>query len=204
MKHFLQAPSRNIHAFSPGLVRMTTLMAVLLLLAIGCDSNSMEEDTDTLPPTVQNAQIEVSLQEIQVINDCDSGNNPGDFQFQIAFVDEGNTSLADPLNLPQGTTFGTYTGQASELLPASDNNRINLGQTISFQRPREDGSGFGLIFSGYEWDAVNNSDSDMTNRSVSRTHAFQNGSFTNIIGTKEMSLGNSRCRAMLRYAVTVR
>lgn len=184
--------------------QLAILLGALLLFTTGCDSSGMEEeDNNTLPPEVQMARVEITLQEIQVVSDCDGGTNPGDWQFQIAFVNEGNASLADPLNLPQGTTFGTYTGQATELLTASDNNTINLGQTVSFQRPREEGSGFGLLFSGYEWDAVDAPDPDMTNRSVTRMHNYQGGRFDNIIGTNEMALGGGRCEAMLRYTVTV-
>ncbi|HMB90077.1 MAG TPA: hypothetical protein VKP65_04465 [Rhodothermales bacterium] len=183
---------------------ITLMLAALLLIATGCDSSGMEDDGDNnLPPQVEIARVEITLQEIQVISDCDGGTNPGDWQFQIAFVDEGNSSLADPIDLPQGAAFGVHTGQATELLTASDNNKINLGQTVSFQRPREEGSGFGLLFSGYEWDAVDTPDPDMTNRSVTRMHNYQDGRFDNIIGTNEMTLGGGRCEALLRYTVTV-
>lgn len=201
MKRFNQTHTTSYRSSLIGSGHMA-LMAVLLVLATGCDSGAMEEQ-QVLPPPVANAQVSINLQEIQVLRDCDSGNNPGDFQFQIAFVDEGNASLADPLDLPQGSTFGVHTGQLTELIAANDNNRINLGQTVSFQRQREDGNGFGLIFSGYEWDSATTSDPAMTNRSVTRTHSYQNGSFSNVIGAKEMTLGSGVCMAVLRYTVTV-
>lgn len=201
MKHLFHTPATSTTFIKAS--RTAMLLAVLLFLATGCDSSAMEDDDNSLPPPVENARVEIALQEIQVISDCDGGTNPGDWQFQIAFVDEGNAALADPLNLPQGTLFGTYTGQATELLTASDNNKINLGQTVSFQRLREDGSGFGLLFSGYEWDAVDSPDLDMTNLSVTRMHTYQDGRFSDIIGTNEMTLGGGRCEALLRYTVTV-
>ena len=183
---------------------LTLMLAALVLFSTGCDSSGMEDDGDNnLPPQVEMARVEITLQEIQVISDCDGGTNPGDWQFQIAFVNEGNSSLADPVNLPQGTAFGVNTGQATELLTASDNNKVNLGQAVSFQRPREEGSGFGLLFSGYEWDAVDAPDPDMNNRSATRMHNYENGRFDNIIGTNEMTLGGGRCEALLRYTVTV-
>jgi hypothetical protein len=202
MTYAKPAPSKT--TFANALGQITLLLTTLLLFTTGCDSSGMEGDgNDNLPPQVEMARVEITLQEIQVISDCDGGTNPGDWQFQIAFVDEGNATLADPLSLPQGSQFGTYTGQATELLTASDNNKVNLGQTVSFQRPREDGSGFGLLFSGYEWDAVDTPDPDMTDLSVTRMHNYQDGRFDNIIGTNEMTLGSGRCEAMLRYTVTV-
>lgn len=187
-------------------LQTAVLMTALLCLSTGCDSSTaMEEDEDPVP-VVQNARIDLNLQEIQVVSKCEGGTNPGEWQFLIDFVDEGNTPLAQALNLPQGTTYGTFTGQATEVITTNDNNRINLGQSFSFERPREEGTAFSVLLSAYEWDAANTPDPDMDNRSVNRTHTFQSGRFTNVIGTNELRLrtgSGNRCEAVLRYTVTV-
>jgi hypothetical protein len=202
-------PLSNILTLNPSTTAMTRALGLILIVAFvlaGCSADDvasgMDETNDT-EPLIANARIDIALEEIRVVSKCEGGTNPGEWQFAISFINEGNTPLEDELNLPPGSTFGTSQENTIDFYTVNDGSRINLEHTVSFELSREEGRAFNVQFAGYEWDGVGKPDPDMTNRSVTRSHTFRNGQFTSVVGTNNLRLGFGRCQANLRYTVTV-
>jgi hypothetical protein len=108
----------------------------------------------------------------------------------------------EALNLPSGAQYGTHAEGTFIPLFAGDSEPIN--QTISFERPREDGGGFAIQFSAMEWDSATLRDDELDDRSAVVLHSFRDGRFANVIGERSVGVyGSSACNATLAYNVTV-
>lgn len=204
-------PLSSILALHSSITATTRIWGLLILVACvlaaaGCSADDvasgMDETNDPEAP-IANARIDIALEEIRVVSKCEGGTNPGEWQFEVSFINEGNTPLEDALNLPPGSTFGTSEENTIDFYTVNDGSRINLEHTVSFDLSREEGRAFNVQFAGYEWDGLGKPDPDMTNRSVTRSHTFRNGQFTSVVGTNDLRLGFGRCQANLRYTVTV-
>lgn len=147
------------------------------------------------------ATVTIDLLNVSTTGNCDSATNPGDFQFYVEVLDEGNQRL-DALDLPVGARYGTHAEGTFISLFAGDEAPID--QTISFERPREDGGGFAIQFSAMEWDSSTLRDGALDDRSTIQLHTFRDGRFANVVGERSARVfGNSSCNATLAYNVTV-
>ncbi|PAP81718.1 hypothetical protein B1759_10505 [Rubrivirga sp. SAORIC476] len=171
---------------------MTRLALFLLLLLplAACDSAD---------PGPEAASISIALGAITANSNCDSATNPGDFQFLIEVTDLGNNPI-EAITLPAGATYGTH---SAAVIPLFSGNQATVGQTISLQQPRAEGSGFAVSLSGMEWDSTTRRDANMDDRTSVRTHRFASGQFSSVVGTQQLSVGNGACNATLDYVVTV-
>ena len=172
------------------MTRSALVLALLLPLA-ACDAAGPEAPAD--------ASISIALGAVTANTNCDSSTNPGDFQFLIEITDLGNNSI-EALTLPSGATYGTNSAMVVNLFSGGQQ---PVGRTVSVQQPRAEGSGFAISLSGMEWDSQTARDSNMDDRTSTRSHQFSGGQFTNVVGTQRLAVGNSACRVTLDYVVTI-
>lgn len=178
------------------------LLAALLLPLAACDSAGPEPDPGPSPtPGPANASISVALNAVTANSNCDTSSNPGDFQFELAIADLGNNAI-ESITLPTTATYGVWSAPTLISLFAGD--QAAVGQTVSFQQPRAEGSGFAVSISGMEWDSATARDARMDDRTATRTHRFSSGQFTSVVGTQQVTIGSSACSVTLDYVVTVR
>ena len=180
-------------AFSTRPLYAALLGASVFLLG-ACDSGGPEVSPG---PTL--ASITVNLGAVQSFGDCDSDTNPGDFQFQVSFVDEGN-NLLDRADLPNGTAYGTY--DADTFIFLSDRDRRTLGTSLTGQRPRQEGSGFALTFAGMEWDSGTARDGTFDDINATASYGYRDGAFQGVVGAKSITL-RGKCNVVLDYTITV-
>ena len=173
-------------------VRTLPVLALALVVS-ACDSAE--------GPDASVARVSIDLLAVSTTGNCDSSTNPADYQFEVEALDEGNRLLT-ALDLPSGSTYGTYA--AEDLISLFAGDEVAVNQTLSFERPREDGGGFALQFSAMEWDSATARDGDMDDRSSIASHVFRNGSFNGVIGERSVQVwGSPDCNARLTYNVTV-
>ncbi|WP_412061566.1 hypothetical protein [Rubrivirga sp. IMCC45206] len=184
------------------MLRTALLLALAVSLA-ACDAAG-PEDTP-LPespsgPTMAN--VSINLDQIRVLGDCEnSPSNPGDFQFKISFVDEGNQRVGPELQFPNGT-YGDNSGQNHLTLLTGRTHGVN--QTATLQRPAQEGSAFGVVFAATEWDSATTRDSRMDDRTNTRLYAYREGRFQGITGSQSVSLnGGTDCSVRLEYTIAV-
>ena len=176
------------------------LLALFVLPLAACDSTGPEEPL--VDPSPANAAITVSLDEVRVPADCDDGDNPGDFQFRVSFLDEGNQPIGQTLEFPSGA-YGTN-AQPSDVLEIGSGRAFGLNQTASLTRPRQDGSGFTVVFSATEWDSATIRDGRMSDRTRQRLYVYRDGRFGGITGTQSISnSGSQDCSVVLDYTIAV-
>ena len=169
-----------------------SLFLLLLLPLAACDSGG------EIDPVPTDATVAVTIEAIQADSQCDERDgNPGDFQFKIDLVDEGN-NLLQSLVLPGTATYGINSGTV-ELL---EGQRLTVGEVLTVQRPRVDGSGFGVVFSGIEWDSATSRDVRFNDISKASSFGYLNGAFLNVAGNKTLKLGPISCDVTLEYSIS--
>jgi hypothetical protein len=147
------------------------------------------------------ANVAVSIDRVEAVQDCDSGDNPGDFHARVTFVDENNQTLAAAVEAPLGT-YGVD-GSFGNTFHINDGESHPLDETTTFQLPRVEGAGFAVGLSGIEWDSATLRDPRMDDHTGHRTHIYSGGRFEDIIGPRIVNVGASGCSMRLHYTVTV-
>ena len=171
------------------------LLALLVVPIAACDSG-MEDD-----PQPTTASVTLSDISAQARGDCD-GSTPGDFQIQLTVVDAGNNTLTD-LTLPTQTTYGVWPGGSGPFVSLRAGQTASFSESLSFQRPLTPSGSFSVVASGIEYDPNGARDDRMNDVSVSRSHAFSDGVFANVVGTQTVNLGSSACGLTLKYRLSV-
>ena len=177
----------------------TALLLALAASVAACDS---ADPIDEIPPGPADASIAIALDQVRVLGDCEDANtNPGDFQFKVSFVDEGNRPIGSELQFP-ANTYGDNSGQDHSTLFTG--RTYSLNQTATVLRPAQEGSAFGVVFAATEWDSATVRDARMDDRSSTRLYAFRDGRFQGITGDQTVSLnGGADCSVRLEYTVSV-
>lgn len=181
----------------------TALLLALPFALAACDSGGPEPLPDSeVPSGPAMATVSIALDQIRVDGDCENrSDNPGDFQFKVAFIDEGNRSIGSELQFPNGT-YGDNSGNDNITLFSGRTHTLN--QDVALQRPTQDGSAFGIVFSAIEWDSATTRDTRMDDRSRTRLYDYRDGRFQSITGAQSLSLyGGSDCSVGLEYSISV-
>lgn len=174
------------------------LILVLFLAPLAaCDSGGPE-----VPTT---ANVTLAAQSARALGNCDSETNPGDYQIQLAVIDMGNNPVADLTLLPH-TTYGVWPGGApANFVLLLDGQATTFSESLALQRSLDTSGGFTVVASAIEWDADGARDNRMDDVSASRSHAFNDGVFQNVVGTQRIRVrGSSACDLIVEYSLTVR
>jgi hypothetical protein len=153
-------------------------------------------------------RLEVAIESVTALDTCDDftqGLGSGEFAVRVLAIETngGQTTLVNS---------GSYPGNPDNLrvYNLGRNESQSLSARRTFTIAGTDGQFLRLQFNATEWDEQIVifppstrwvPDSDMNNRSATRTHTFSGGSFGNL-GPNTLTLGNSSCGIRLNYTVS--
>lgn len=152
--------------------------------------------------------ITVRAESVTAIGTCDDitqGSGTGEFAIRVRALRSvgGTLTVSETRDYP-GDSDGPF------VVKLSKNASFSLSGSRTFQLSGAPGQSVGVEFNATEWDTKiivippridNVRDSDMNNRSSTRTHAFMNGGFDGI-GSRSITIGNTSCGIQLNYLVT--
>lgn len=149
--------------------------------------------------------LTVNVQSVTALNTCDDftqGLTNGEFALRVRAA----TASGGGLTFTQTSGYPSQSGAIS----IGRSETVNLGTTRTFTIPGAAGEFLRILFDATEWDTQivifppstrNVHDSRMSNRTVTRTHSYGNGTFGSL-GSNTLTLGNSSCGLRLNYTVT--
>lgn len=151
-------------------------------------------------------RLTVNVQSVTAINTCDDftqGLSSGEFALRV----RATTASGGGLTMTQTNSYPSRSGAIS--LGQSVTRTLNT--TRNFTITGSPGQFLRILFDATEWDTQivifppstrNIHDSRMSDRTVTRTHSYGNGSFGSL-GSNSLTLGTSSCGLRLNYTVTV-
>jgi hypothetical protein len=168
------------------------------------EGQSAQRNVTVAPPIFQFTINNVSLTAIGTCDDFLQGSGIGEFAARGRIIRTGASTL---------TLFESpgYPGNPDDLRVYSlqDNASLNLTSSASFNLAGDTGQSVRIEFNATEWDEqiviIPPSirfvrDSDMNNRSASRTHAFSGSNFGDL-GAQSIVIGNQSCGIRLNYFI---